>query len=587
MKVETSGPSDNGIALAYSRIVDALYDAASVDESSKKSGLQSKEQILETSCARIKKIISFEIGGILLVNEKDFEFKLAYSTTGDTRALDELVKKCIDEGTFAWALNQSRAVVLHDENDGKSGVLHAVSIRDKVIGMFIGIYSEQIAEFDEATLALVTIILSRCAYQCETADLHSELLKQNETLESQVQARTAELLEAKQKAEQATRTKSDFLAMMSHEIRTPMNGMLGMAQLLAASRLDDEQRQQINTVLSSGQGLLTIINDVLDYSKMEAGKLDIVNEPVSVNHLIREVVNLYTHKASEKNIQLRSEVASGCHNFIWGDKTRLQQILFNLVSNAIKFTHQGHVEVKANVAQEDSNSVTYLFRVTDTGIGISAENQHNLFYEFTQADKYTTRKYGGTGLGLAICRRLVKMMDGDINMESQPGVGSTFWCMIPFARSSEAEYKKSNPNEVFLDMNLLSKELHVLLVEDNKVNQLVAKAMLKKMGVKCSIAENGLLALEMSLKQPYDLILMDCQMPEMDGYTATQQIRNSGNKVNELTPIIALSAEIDENFHERCHQVGMNEILSKPVEYNALHSMLVKWTAPNSLKTRA
>lgn len=580
MKKQDSPDSNNTIALAYSRVVDALYDIAALDEKLFKQAVCSKLQILENSCTNINKIIEFDQCGIMLVDEQDFDFKLAYSNAADHRVLTSLIEKCIREGTFSWALNQNRAVVLHGEEAEKSAVLHAISVRDKVIGMFIGVYDEQRADFDEVLLALVTIILGKCAYQCEMSVLHAELVKQNETLEDQVRVRTAELLDATRKAEQAMHTKGAFLAMMSHEIRTPLNGVLGMAQMLARSQLDDEQHKQINVILSSGQSLLTVINDVLDYSKMEAGKLDVVIEPLDIKALLDEVVNLYAGKAEEKNIELSATLAPGRHEYVYGDRTRLQQILFNLVSNAIKFTEQGNVTIKVDMNSQDSDMLNCIFRITDTGIGIDDCAQHELFNEFTQADTFTTRKYGGTGLGLAISRRLVELMGGEINVESRLGAGSTFWFRLSLARASEAEFlQKQRANDPAHAGNT-QLDIHVLLVEDNVVNQMVATAMFDDMGVHYSIADNGAIATQMSVAQQYDLILMDCQMPVMDGYTATQQIRQSVHSNNRQTPIIALSAEVGEEFQKRCRQAGMNGVLSKPVVFNDLFNMLQRCTQP-------
>jgi signal transduction histidine kinase len=563
--------------MAYSRVVDALYDIAAPDEKITTHSLQSKWNLLECSCNSIKKIIRLENCGIMLVNCDDFDFRLVYSDAQEDSALTSHIDKCIDDGTFSWALNQSRAVILHGENGEKSVLLHAISIRTKVLGMFVGVYDEASADFDEAMLALVSIILSKCAYQCEMTDLHAELLRQNETLEAQVEARTHELLLAKQKAEQATAAKAAFLAMMSHEIRTPLNGVLGMAQMLARSELNDEQRSRIEVILSSGQGLLTVINDVLDYSKMEAGKLDIVTEPVSIKNLLQEVVGLFEHKAEEKQLQLSCVVAAGADEYVYADLTRLKQILFNLVGNAIKFTQLGSIQVKVDSLERSEEQMHCIFRVTDTGIGIERQVIKELFAEFTQAEATTTRNYGGTGLGLAICRRLVEMMGGQIDVESKPGVGSTFWFSLPFRIATHAEVTAQQQARAVSQHGHHKLDLHVLLVEDNMVNQMVACAMLDDMGVQYAIAENGAIAAQMAVASHFDLILMDCQMPVMDGYTATQQIRQFTQGSNNATPIIALSAEAGEGFAGRCRAAGMNDVLNKPVEYNDLYNMLLKW----------
>lgn len=387
------------------------------------------------------------------------------------------------------------------------------------------------------------------------------------------------LLLAKLRAEEASRAKSTFLANMSHELRTPMSAIMGMTRLALRNATNPTQKEQLGKVDVASRHLLNVINDILDISKIEAGCLTLENARFRLGEAIENVASLVGHKAAEKGLELNIDLAAGLPNLgVIGDPMRLEQILLNLAGNAVKFTSEGSITLRCRIIADDSESLLLRWDVIDTGIGVAAENQEKLFTAFEQADTSITRRYGGTGLGLAISKRLVHMMGGEIGVDSAVGRGSDFWFTVRLSRASaEAMGMPAMATLLPAEQRLLDVYggAKVLVVEDEPVNQEVSRSLLEDAGLAVDLAEDGRVAVAMAGQQRYALIMMDMQMPNLNGLDATKAIR--AGSLNVDTPILAMTANAFEEDRQNCFDAGMNDFVAKPVIPEALYETILRW----------
>ncbi len=528
-----------------------------------------------------------------------------FHVEGDTEAPDPIMKlHDTRDPTLRRALEQHEIAV--DEEPVKEVLRSYMSAYAPFYdshGSFVGVIGVDmwVRDFDArisairragiaavAAVALLSLLagfvvyrLSRTVSRARRADRIVQARLADAKQQAEVQA---------QRAEAASKAKSDFLAMMSHEIRTPMNGVLGFANLLLETPLSAEQREFVESAQRSGQALLILINDVLDYSKIEAGRMTVERIDCDLRAVCAEVRTILHPAAAGRGLNITLSYDAALPPVIQGDPFRVRQVMLNLVGNAVKFTDSGAVRIE--VSRLDSGAAK--ISVVDTGIGISAEQLQRLFRRFTQADSSTTRRYGGTGLGLAISKTLVELMGGNIGVDSLPGSGSTFWFTLPLGpvgpAATVAEPEAAGvvgPAPVALAaVPLLPVELgaadsrprRVLLVEDNFVNQRVAVYMLTKLGAQVDVAQHGREAIEMLAKSAYDAVFMDCQMPEMDGFEATRIIRDPASAVlDHDVPVIAMTAAAFPEDRARALASGMSDFMTKPVDRSVLAGMLDKW----------
>lgn len=471
--------------------------------------------------------------------------------------------------------------------DRKEGMIWTLVMLSGLIFLplfFPGLF--HLSQTDYFIVVVNVILIAGAMHWYEMIKEYSEanLIMNNTQLEKKVQERTNELQVAKDVAEKALLVKSEFIANMSHELRTPMNAIIGMSDLALKSDLTDEQRNYIGKVHRSAETLMGIINDILDFSTIESGTLSLEHVAFDLHDLLDDLSHLVKDEALKKGLSFNINMGDKIPTALTGDPHRLRQVLLNLCNNAIKFTDQGKISVHVNVRRNDSQKVVLLFSVIDTGSGISPEDQKNLFTTFTQADNSTTRAHGGTGLGLAFSKRIVDLMDGNIWVDSTPGKGSTFYFTVRLdSQQNQTPYEKEDKASLQKTREQLNGS-HILLVEDNALNQELIIDLLKSNGMTVSVANNGAEALQVLEKEIFDGILMDCQMPVMDGYEATRRIRIQ-EQFKDL-PIIAVSANTTEADKKNILTAGMNDHVPKPVDPDKLLTLMSKWIDPEATPSK-
>jgi signal transduction histidine kinase/DNA-binding NarL/FixJ family response regulator len=531
-----------------------------------------KQLVVEATAAECFKLLASGKYDAVLISKLVGMQTLLANDIGSIKPLDIRVGFA---QKFSFAVQKGNADLLASVNEGLS-IVKLNGSYDHIYDKWFGIYEERKVSLRDVLPYLVPVLivlLVLTGYLAHRRRIENTLRHANETLEQRVALRTQELEAAKDLAESSSRSKGNFLANMSHEIRTPMNAVIGMLYLTLKTDLKPKQRDYLEKIDVASKHLLGIINDILDFSKIDAGKLEIEVVDFDLKGVLQNVHDQVLFRALEKSLRVRLEIDPRLPRYLRGDPLRLTQVLLNFANNAVKFSSTGEILIYAAEADAAGSDSLVRFEVRDNGPGISDTEQEKLFQPFQQADTTTTRRYGGTGLGLIISKQLVTLMGGTVGLHSRIGLGSTFWCEIRFAfgRAPLGNDAAAAPSG-----KACLRGMRILLTEDNLLNQQVARAMLTDAGAHVTVADHGAEALDQLRRNPFDCVLMDIQMPEMDGLEAIRHIR--ADPALRAMPVIALTANARNEERQHYLACGMNDVISKPIDAALLFDILRKWS---------
>lgn len=531
------------------------------------------DDVLSTASQYISGMNIFLACGFYMANPGTYQFELSHSIPHEReRILSRFIKQEIAAGRFAWALRQNRPVFVNIENvkGSEQAVLFSVATRNRTLGMFLGLLSEPDSAYRAALMSLFSVMIANTSHALDNLMMQNELLNQNE-----------QLREAKDRAERADQAKADFLAMMSHEIRTPMNSIVGFADALGIANLTDQQRSLVNKITSGSEMLLSVINDILDYSKLGSDAFRLNLNPCDPAKEISSIIEMLSPQAADRKNKLEHTVSQDFPKRVITDAARLKQIFTNLLVNAIKFTDDGTIRIECKVKQESAESSRLSFTVSDTGIGIPKDRIEHLFDPYVQADLSMVKQKGGTGLGLAICKRIIQALGGDISCESELDKGTSFHFHFPCRLASKdqllPEEIQAQDMRQAATLDKPERPLRILCADDEPENRAVLRELLETLGHQVSMVKNGREIIDTLRSEEFDILLTDIQMPRISGLEACRKIRQGevSDKTKDLY-IVGLTGFAMSGDREKCLEVGMNDYIAKPLRLNLLQSTIQK-----------